>query len=66
MGFGVYFSASAEELPIMWVDGELDEVLQLAHTHTGEQCVVMVVTAEPRIWRNCEYYTHIMADRLIH
>ena len=33
----VYSSASAEELPIMWVDGELDRVLQLAHTHTHTQ-----------------------------
>lgn len=52
VGLRVYFSASAEELPIMWVDGALAKVLQLAHTrthtHTGEQCVVMVVTAEPK------------------
>lgn len=38
VGFGVYFCASAEELPAMWVDGDLDKVLQRsptrAHTHT--------------------------------
>lgn len=34
VGFGVYFCASAEELPVMWVDGDLDKVLQRSPTHT--------------------------------
>lgn len=63
VGFSVYFCASAEELPVMWVDGDLDKVLQRSPTHTVEQHVV-IVTAVPKIWRICEFYTHTCTDSM--
>lgn len=66
VGFSVYFCASAEELPVMWVDGDLDQVPYFSarphtHTHTVEQHVV-IVTAVPKICRICEFYTHTCTD----
>lgn len=33
VGFSVYFCASAEELPVMWVDGDLKYFSARPHTH---------------------------------
>lgn len=66
VGFSVYFCAFAEELPVMWVDGDLDKVPYFSarpHTRAVEQHVV-IVTAVPKIWRICEFYTHTSADSM--